>query len=59
LLLWLSNTFPALHHISFAGDCVPVEPERRTAFFHTIQQMYQGIEVVIAKEEAGEFQRFI
>ena len=59
LLHWLSSAFPALHRISFAGDCVPVEPECCTAFIHTIQQVYQGVEVVIVAEEDGEFQRLI
>jgi hypothetical protein len=50
LLDWLSKTFPALHHVSFAGNCVPVEADLRAAFVHTISQTYRGIELEIVGE---------
>jgi hypothetical protein len=48
---WLSETFPALHHVSFAGVCVPVQPELRDGFVHTISQHYCGIEIEIGEED--------
>ena len=40
LLNWLSKTFPALHDVSFASDCVPVDAEHRDAFVNTISHVY-------------------
>jgi hypothetical protein len=48
---WLSATFPALQHISFAGDCVPVQPKLRDAFVYTISQQYGGIKIEIGEED--------
>jgi hypothetical protein len=51
LLDWLSKAFPALRRVSFASDCVPVEPELRAGFVYTISQVYRGIEIVVIGEE--------
>ena len=51
---WLSKTFPALHHVSFASDCVPVEAEHRNEFVSTIGHRIK-ITIIGEEEVASEF----